>query len=150
MFTSTSALLWHKSKRIVVKLMSAAQTGFYYVTEKSSSKRDMRMALRKHDPVVNRHVMFYELKGLVSSQKQKLMRKRSLRNMRFTGDRVEQLVKQLGSRSARSVGILYLCSPLVFISWTLSQVYVCAPTTPESTIRLVGVWTRRAHYFVFG
>lgn len=130
--------------------MSAAQTGFYYVTEKSSSKRDMRMALRKHDPVVNRHVMFYELKGLVSSQKQKLMRKRSLRNMRFTGDRVEQLVKQFGSRSARNVGILYICSPLVFISWTLSQVYVCAPMTPKSTILLVGVWTRWVHYLVSG
>jgi ribosomal protein L33 len=106
MFNVSAAGLWHKSKRIVVKLLSAAQTGFYYVTEKSPSKRDVRMALRKHDPIVNQHVIFYEQKNLSSSQAQKLMRKRSIRNMRFTGKRVEQLVKQEERRSNRSIGIL--------------------------------------------
>lgn len=106
MFHVSAAVLWHKSKRIVVKLLSAAQTGFYYVTEKSPSKRDVRMALRKHDPIVNQHVIFYEQKNLSSSQAQKLMRKRSVRNMRFTGKRVEQLVKQEEKRSNRSIGIL--------------------------------------------
>jgi large subunit ribosomal protein L33 len=106
MFSLSPVSLWHKSKRIVVKLVSAAQTGFYYVTEKSPTKRDVRMALRKHDPVVNRHVMFYEQKNLSSSQSQKLMRKRSIRNMRLTGRRVDQLVKQEERRNAKTVGIL--------------------------------------------
>jgi len=107
MFALSPSLLWHKSKRIVVKLVSAAQTGFYYVTEKSPSKRDIRMALRKHDPVVNQHVMFYEQKNLSTSQTQKLMRKRSVRNMRFTGKRIDQLVKQEERRNSKdSLGIL--------------------------------------------
>jgi large subunit ribosomal protein L33 len=89
-----------------VKLVSAAQTGFYYVTEKSPTKRDVRMALRKHDPVVNKHVMFYEQKHLSSSQSQKLMRKRSIRNMRLTGKRIDQLVKQEERRKSKAVGIL--------------------------------------------
>jgi len=91
-----------------VKLVSAAQTGFNYVTEKSPAKRDIRMALRKHDPIVNRHVMFYEQKNLSSSQAQKLMRKRSIRNMRFTGKRIDQLVKQEERRVGKenTVGVL--------------------------------------------
>ena len=106
MFSLSPVALWHKSKRIVVKLVSAAQTGFYYVTEKSATKRDVRMALRKHDPVVNKHVMFFEQKHLSSSQSQKLMRKRSIRNMRLTGKRIDQLVKQEERRSSKNVGIL--------------------------------------------
>lgn len=106
MFSVSPALLWHKSKRIVVKLVSAAQTGFYYVTEKSPAKRDLRVALRKHDPVVNRHVMFFEQKHLSSSQSQKLMRKRSIRNMRLTGKRVDQLVKQEERRTTKATGVL--------------------------------------------
>lgn len=108
MFSVTVPLLWHKSKRIVVKLVSAAQTGFYYVTEKSASKKDYRMALRKHDPLVNQHVVFYEQKALSTGQAHKLMRKRSIRNMRFTGKRIEQLVKQHESKSNRLMGTLYL------------------------------------------
>lgn len=106
MFSISPAHLWHKSKRLVVKLVSAAQTGFYYVTEKSPTKKDIRIALRKHDPVVNRHVMFYEQKNLSSSQTQKLMRKRSIRNMRLTGKRIDQLVKQEERRNSKSTGIL--------------------------------------------
>ena len=64
------------------------------------------MALRKHDPVVNQHVMFYEQKNLSSSQSHKLMRKRSIRNMRFTGKRIDQLVKQEERRTSKDLGIL--------------------------------------------
>lgn len=49
-----------KSKRIKVQLVSSAQTGYFYLTEKSPLKKEYRLALRKHDPIVNRHVMFYE------------------------------------------------------------------------------------------
>jgi ribosomal protein L33 len=106
MFSLSPTALWHKSKRVVVKLVSAAQTGFYYVTEKSPAKKDIRLALRKHDPVVNRHVMFFEQKNLSTSQSQKLMRKRSIRNMRFTGKRIDQLVKQEERRTSKQTGIL--------------------------------------------
>ena len=106
MFNLSGTRFWHKSKRIVVKLLSAAQTGFYYITEKSPAKKEFRMALRKHDPVVNRHVLFFEHKNLTPSQSTKLMRKRSVRNMRFTGKRIDQLVKQEERRSVKSVGNL--------------------------------------------
>lgn len=106
MYVLSPSLLWHKSKRIVVKLVSAAQTGSFYVTEKSPTKKDFRMALRKHDPIVNQHVMFYEQKNLTASQSQKLMRKRSVRNMRFTAKRVDQLVKQEERRLGKGVGVL--------------------------------------------
>ena len=49
-----------KSKRVKVQLLSSAQTGYFYLTDKSPLKKDYRLALRKHDPIVNRHVMFYE------------------------------------------------------------------------------------------
>ena len=66
------------------------------------------MALRKHDPIVNKHVMFYEQKNLSNSQSQKLMRKRNVRNMRFSGKRIDQLVKQEERRSSKdnALGIL--------------------------------------------
>lgn len=53
-------LLRSKSKRLAVQLVSSVQTGFCYWTEKSPLKRDTRVALKKYDPIVNRHVMFYE------------------------------------------------------------------------------------------
>lgn len=106
MFALSPAILWHKSKRCVVKLVSAAQTGFYYVTAKSPAKKEVRMALRKHDPIVNQHVMFYEQKNLSSSHSAKLMRKRSIRDMRLTGKRIDQLVKQEEKRIMGTVGVL--------------------------------------------
>lgn len=106
MFSISSGLLWHKSKRCVVKLVSAAQTGFYYITEKSPTKKDVRLALRKHDPIVNKHVMFFEQKSLSSSQSAKLMRRRSIRNMRFSGKKIDQLVKQEEGRQSKLHGFL--------------------------------------------
>jgi large subunit ribosomal protein L33 len=46
-----------KVTAIVVKLVSMAGTGFCYYTKKNP-KLPKKLMLRKHDPVVNAHVLF--------------------------------------------------------------------------------------------
>ena len=46
--------------RPVVRLKSAAGTGFTYVTRKNRRNDPDRMTLRKYDPVARRHVDFRE------------------------------------------------------------------------------------------
>ncbi len=80
--------------------MSAAETGFFYVTEKSPLKKDQRMALRKHDPIANLHVMFYETKVAVNTKK-KPMKQSSIRHMRLTGKKVNLLVQALEKKQEK-------------------------------------------------
>lgn len=47
---------------LVVKLLSSAGTGFYYVTKKNPKKQTEKMSFRKYDPVVRKHVVFNEAK----------------------------------------------------------------------------------------
>ncbi len=49
-----------KELRPVVKLRSSAGTGYTYVTRKNRRNDPERMALRKYDPIVRRHVEFKE------------------------------------------------------------------------------------------
>ena len=51
-----------KSATILVKLVSTADTGFYYVTKKNPRSVTEKMEFRKYDPVVKRHVAFKEAK----------------------------------------------------------------------------------------
>jgi len=51
-----------KPNSILVKLVSTADTGFYYVTKKNPRNLTEKMELRKYDPVVRKHVMFKEAK----------------------------------------------------------------------------------------
>jgi large subunit ribosomal protein L33 len=51
-----------KKKTILVKLISSAGTGFFYTTRKNTANVQKKLALNKHDPVVNRHVLFTETK----------------------------------------------------------------------------------------
>lgn len=46
---------------IVVRLVSAAGTGFFYTVRKPRLKE--KMTLRKYDPVVRQHVLFVEQKN---------------------------------------------------------------------------------------
>jgi large subunit ribosomal protein L33 len=46
--------------RPIVKLRSAAGTGYTYVTRKNRRSDPDRMTLKKYDPVVRRHVEFRE------------------------------------------------------------------------------------------
>ncbi|MGN9846804.1 50S ribosomal protein L33 [Nonomuraea sp. H19] len=46
--------------RPVIKLRSAAGTGYTYVTTKNRRNDPDRLTLRKYDPIVRRHVPFRE------------------------------------------------------------------------------------------
>lgn len=49
-----------KSNTLVVKLVSTADTGFYYVTKKNPKQTPEKLEFRKYDPVVRKHVLFKE------------------------------------------------------------------------------------------
>ena len=49
-----------KSNTLVVKLVSTANTGFYYVTKKNPKTSTEKLEFRKYDPVVRKHVLFKE------------------------------------------------------------------------------------------
>ncbi len=51
-----------KSTTLLVKLVSTADTGFYYVTKKNPRNLTEKMEFRKYDPVVRKHVLFKEAK----------------------------------------------------------------------------------------
>jgi large subunit ribosomal protein L33 len=51
-----------KSRTIQIKMVSSADTGFYYVTKKNSMTSKNRLVMRKYDPVVRKHVEFKEVK----------------------------------------------------------------------------------------
>ena len=51
-----------KSATILVKLVSTADTGFYYVTKKNPRNQTEKMEFRKYDPVARKHVLFKESK----------------------------------------------------------------------------------------
>ncbi|KAJ2889986.1 hypothetical protein IWW38_004383 [Coemansia aciculifera] len=50
-----------KSRTIVVRLISAAGTGFTYVKQRPRTAA-YRLTMMKFDPIVNRHVLFVENK----------------------------------------------------------------------------------------
>ncbi|MFZ5791091.1 MAG: 50S ribosomal protein L33 [Pseudomonadota bacterium] len=49
-----------KSATILVKLVSTADTGFYYVTKKNPRTSTEKLEFKKYDPVVRKHVPFKE------------------------------------------------------------------------------------------
>ena len=49
-----------KSATVLVKLVSTADTGFYYVTKKNPRNQTEKKEFRKYDPVARKHVMFKE------------------------------------------------------------------------------------------
>ncbi|MDG1996571.1 MAG: 50S ribosomal protein L33 [Emcibacteraceae bacterium] len=51
-----------KSANVKIKLVSTADTGFYYVTKKNPRNITEKMVMRKYDPVVRKHVDFKEAK----------------------------------------------------------------------------------------
>lgn len=51
-----------KPSSILVKLVSTADTGFYYVTRKNPRNSTEKFEFRKYDPVVRKHVVFKEAK----------------------------------------------------------------------------------------
>ncbi|MCP9630733.1 50S ribosomal protein L33 [Rhodopseudomonas palustris] len=51
-----------KAVTIKIKLVSSADTGFYYVTKKNSRTMTDKMTKKKYDPVARKHVEFKEAK----------------------------------------------------------------------------------------
>jgi large subunit ribosomal protein L33 len=51
-----------KAATVKIKLVSSADTGFYYVTKKNSRTTTDKLVMKKYDPVVRKHVEFREAK----------------------------------------------------------------------------------------
>lgn len=51
-----------KKNILLIKLVSSANTGFYYVTKKNPKTKTEKLAMKKYDPKVRKHVVFNEAK----------------------------------------------------------------------------------------
>jgi large subunit ribosomal protein L33 len=51
-----------KAATVKIKLVSSADTGYYYVTKKNSRTKTEKLTLKKYDPVARKHVEFREAK----------------------------------------------------------------------------------------
>jgi large subunit ribosomal protein L33 len=51
-----------KATTIKIKLVSTADTGYFYVTKKNSRTMTEKLAMKKYDPVARKHVEFKEAK----------------------------------------------------------------------------------------
>jgi large subunit ribosomal protein L33 len=56
----TSAMA--KPATVKIRLVSTAETGFFYVTKKNPRNTTEKMVFKKYDPVVRKHVEFKEAK----------------------------------------------------------------------------------------
>ena len=51
-----------KANTVKIRLVSTADTGYFYVTKKNARTMTEKMAVKKYDPVVRKHVEFKEAK----------------------------------------------------------------------------------------
>lgn len=51
-----------KSNTLLIKLVSSADTGYFYVTKKNPRTTTEKLELKKYDPIARKHVMFREAK----------------------------------------------------------------------------------------
>ena len=51
-----------KPNTVLIRLVSSAGTGFYYVTKKNPRTLTDKLEFRKYDPVARKHVTFKEAK----------------------------------------------------------------------------------------
>jgi large subunit ribosomal protein L33 len=51
-----------KQSTILIKLVSTADTGYYYVTKKNPRTSTEKLSFKKYDPVARKHVDFKEAK----------------------------------------------------------------------------------------
>jgi large subunit ribosomal protein L33 len=45
-----------------IKLLSSANTGYFYVTKKNPRNSTEKLSFRKYDPIARKHVLFKESK----------------------------------------------------------------------------------------
>jgi large subunit ribosomal protein L33 len=51
-----------KPATVKIRLVSTAETGFFYVTKKNPRTKTEKLSFKKYDPVVRKHVEFKEAK----------------------------------------------------------------------------------------
>lgn len=51
-----------KKNIVLLKLVSSADTGYYYVAKKNPKKQTEKLSFKKYDPIVRKHVVFNEAK----------------------------------------------------------------------------------------
>ena len=51
-----------KAASLKIKLLSTADTGYFYVTKKNARTKTDKLVMKKYDPVVRKHVEFREAK----------------------------------------------------------------------------------------
>ena len=51
-----------KAATVKIKLVSSADTGFYYVTKKNYRNQTEKISMKKYDPKIRKHVEFKEAK----------------------------------------------------------------------------------------
>jgi large subunit ribosomal protein L33 len=49
-----------KTSSVLIKLVSSADTGFFYVTRKNPRTKTEKLELKKYDPIARKHVVFKE------------------------------------------------------------------------------------------
>jgi large subunit ribosomal protein L33 len=61
-FANSREAVMAKPTTVKIKLVSTADTGFFYVTKKNPRNITEKMTFRKYDPVARKHVDFKEAK----------------------------------------------------------------------------------------
>jgi large subunit ribosomal protein L33 len=61
-FSASGALAMAKPATVKIRLVSTADTGFFYVTKKNPRNSTEKFTFKKYDPVVRKHVEFKEAK----------------------------------------------------------------------------------------
>lgn len=51
-----------KNNTVLIKLVSSADTGYFYVTKKNARAQTSKLEFKKYDPVARKHVEFKESK----------------------------------------------------------------------------------------
>lgn len=51
-----------KQNTVLIKLVSSADTGYFFVKKKNARTATKKLELRKYDPVARKHVLFKESK----------------------------------------------------------------------------------------
>jgi large subunit ribosomal protein L33 len=60
--TANQESVMAKSATVKIRLVSTADTGFFYVTKKNPRNHSEKFTFRKYDPVARKHVEFKEAK----------------------------------------------------------------------------------------
>ena len=55
-------MIMAKAANIKIKLISTADTGYFYVTSKNARTKTEKFAFKKYDPIARKHVEFKEAK----------------------------------------------------------------------------------------